>query len=97
MLSRSLVLAALAVAFMAVGTSDVSAQGMVEPGYNSSHQYIDAESQAVDSAPLTAWRPSLRLMGLSLLWSHSLLPASPLRVPSMSAALVPGDRRWGLR
>lgn len=95
---RTIVVATALLALLAtVLVTPALAQSSFDPGHNSSHPSIDAEAPAVDYSPLSAWRPSWRLAGLSLVWSHAWLPASLLRAPSMWAAPVPGDRRWGLR
>jgi hypothetical protein len=99
MRSRKLLIAALSCALSVLFVGAANAQSTLDPTNTSSHQYVDAESPAVQTAPLTTIsRLDFRLMGLAMLWSQlAWAPASPMRMPSMLALVAPGDRRWGLR
>jgi hypothetical protein len=96
---QRLLVAALIVGVSAVLAGTSSAQGVMDPGASSSHQYIDAESPTIQSETLSiAIRPGLWFMGLTTFWSQAAwVSASPVRVPSMLAVHPAGDRRWGLR
>jgi hypothetical protein len=96
---QKLVVAVLLAAGALLVAGTAVAQSGLDPGAYSSHQYVDAESPAVQTAPLTTIsRLDFRLMGLAMLWSQlAWAPASPMRMPSMLALVAPGDRRWGLR